>query len=102
MADDVQTVDWHDYLHERGFIEAKIEAAELGPGVRVLLVDDVVSTGGSILQALEAVRETGAEVVFATTLVDRGETAARRFAELGVPYRPLITYRDLNIKPIGS
>jgi orotate phosphoribosyltransferase len=80
----------------------RIEAAELGPGVRVLLVDDVVSTGGSILQALEAVRETGAEVVFATTLVDRGDAAARRFTELGVPYQPLITYRDLNIKPIGS
>ena len=80
----------------------QIEAAELGPGVRVLLVDDVVSTGGSILQALDVVRATGAEVVFATTLVDRGEAAARRFHDLGVPYRPLITYRDLNIKPIGG
>lgn len=79
----------------------RIEAAELGPGVRVLLVDDVVSTGGSILDAYEAVNATGAEIVFATTLVDRGDEAADKFAALGVPYRPLITYRDLGIAPIG-
>ncbi len=80
----------------------RVEAAELRPGVRVLLVDDVVSTAGSILEALDVVRGTGASVVFATTLVDRGDHAAKKFADLGVPYQPLVTYRDLGIKPIGG
>jgi orotate phosphoribosyltransferase len=80
----------------------RIEGAELGPDTRVLLVDDVVSTGGSILDALEAVQATGARVVLAVTLVDRGEEAAGKFAALGVAYRPLITYRDLGIKPVGK
>jgi orotate phosphoribosyltransferase len=79
----------------------RIEGANLGPGSRVLLVDDVVSTGGSILDALEAVREAGAEVVLAVTLVDRGDEARPKFEKLGVPYRPLITYQDLGIKPVG-
>jgi orotate phosphoribosyltransferase len=77
-----------------------IEGEPLGPGVRVLLVEDVVTTGGSAIRALEAVRETGAEVVLATTLVDRGEQAAARFAEAGVAYRPVLTYRDLEIDPV--
>lgn len=80
----------------------RIEGAQLTPDTKVLLVDDVVSTGGSILEALDAVRATGAEVVLAVTLVDRGDEAAGKFAELGVPYRPLITYRDLGIQPVGQ
>lgn len=78
-----------------------IEGCELGTGVRVLLVDDVVSTGGSALQAYERVTETGAEVVAAATLVDRGDVAAAEFRTRRVPYFPLVTYRDLGIEPIG-
>ena len=84
--------------HGRG---RRVEGAELGPGVRVLLVDDVVTTGGSSLQALDEVTVSGAEVVLALALVDRGETAAARFAERGVPYAALISYRDLDIPPVG-
>lgn len=79
----------------------RIEGASLGPGVRVLLVDDVVTTGGSILDALEAVRATGAAITLAVTLVDRGDAARKRFADLGVHYQPLITYGDLGIPPVG-
>ncbi|MGQ0624304.1 MAG: orotate phosphoribosyltransferase [Sporichthyaceae bacterium] len=80
----------------------QIEGAKLGPGVRVLLVDDVVSSGGSILQSLDVVEAAGAQVVLATTLVDRGEVAAPEFARRGVPYAPLMTYADLDIDPIGG
>ncbi len=80
----------------------RIEGAELTSGTRVLLVDDVVSTGGSILEALGVVQATGAHVVLAVTLVDRGDEAEDKFRDLGVAYRPLITYRDLGIKPVGK
>jgi len=79
----------------------RIEGANLGPGVRVLLVDDVVTTGGSILEALGVVTATGATITLAVTLVDRGDVAAERFADLGVAYHPLITYGDLGIQPVG-
>lgn len=79
-----------------------IEGAAPAPGTAVLLIEDVVTTGGSILQALDAVEATGAQVVLATTLLDRGDAAAPRLAERGVRYQPLATYRDLEIVPIGG
>jgi orotate phosphoribosyltransferase len=78
-----------------------VEGAVIGPGTRVLLVDDVVTTGGSIQMALERVQELGATVVAAVTLVDRGETAKRFFAQHGIRYEPLVTYADLGIDPVG-
>jgi orotate phosphoribosyltransferase len=78
----------------------QIEGTVLGPGTRVVMVEDTVTTGGSTVTALEVVRATGAEVVLVTALVDRGDTATATFADLGVPYAPLLTYRDLGIDPV--
>lgn len=79
-----------------------VEGAALRPGVRVLLVDDVVTTGGSIQKAHAHVVDAGAEVVLATTLADRGEIAREFFESKGVPYAPLLTYTDLGIPPVGG
>lgn len=78
-----------------------VEGAAVGPGTRVLLVDDAVTTGGSIRRAHAAVVGLGAEVVVAVTLIDRGEVAGPWFAERGIPYAALVTYRDLGIEPVG-
>lgn len=77
-----------------------IEGTQVGPGDRVLLVEDVVTTGGSILKTLEIVCETGAEVVAVATLVDRGDLARPQFEELGVAYFPMATYELLGIAPV--
>ena len=79
-----------------------VEGTVLGPGVRVLLVDDIVTTGGSIRKAHERVVAEGAEVVFAITTVDRGDVAGAYVAEHGVPYRPLLSYIDLGIPRVGD
>jgi orotate phosphoribosyltransferase len=79
-----------------------IEGAELVPGMRVLLVDDVVTTGKSILEALDAVLAKGAQVMLAVALVDRGETASGKLADRDVNYVPLATYRDFEILPVGQ
>ena len=79
-----------------------VEGAHVGTGTRVVLVDDVVTTGGSIQRAHAAITELGANVVAAVTLVDRGEVAARFFQEKGIPYFPLVTYSDLGIEPVGG
>ncbi len=79
-----------------------VEGASLGRGTRVLLVDDIVTTGGSIQQAHRHVLDTGATVVAAVTLVDRSDVAAAYFSEHGVPYLPVFTYRDLGIVAVGA
>lgn len=79
----------------------QVEGSALGPGHRVVMVEDTITTGGSTLTALEVVRATGAEVVLITALVDRGDVAAVAFADAGVPYEPLLTYRDIGIDPVA-
>ncbi|HTW99261.1 MAG TPA: orotate phosphoribosyltransferase, partial [Acidimicrobiales bacterium] len=78
----------------------RIEGADLGPGRDVLLLEDTVSTGTSILAALDAVRETGARVVLACAVLDRADVAEDAFATRGVPFVSLLTYRDLGIEPL--
>lgn len=78
-----------------------VEGATLGAGSRVLLVDDIVTTGGSAQKAHQHVLDTGATVVAAVTLVDRSDIAAAYFADHDVPYLPVFTYRDLAIVPVG-
>jgi orotate phosphoribosyltransferase len=79
-----------------------VEGSALGEGVRVLLLEDTVSTGGSIQKAYQRVVDEGATVVLAATVVDRGDICAPWFAERGIPYEALLTYHDLEIPPIGG
>jgi orotate phosphoribosyltransferase len=58
----------------------------LEPGSKVLMVEDVVTTGLSSREAIDAVRAAGAEVVAEAALVDRSSGSA----DLGVPFLPLI------------
>jgi orotate phosphoribosyltransferase len=80
----------------------RVEGADLGPGWRVLLVDDVITRGGSIQEAYGVVRETGARIVGAIALVDRGGHADGFFASERIPYRPLMTHHDLGIPAVGE
>jgi orotate phosphoribosyltransferase len=69
-----------------------------GPGVagrRVLAVEDTSTTGNSVLTAVTALREAGAEVAGVAVLVDRGARA--HVTELGIPYRAAYEQADLGV-----
>jgi len=66
------------------------------PG-RVVILDDVVTSGESILKAIDAVREAGHEVILAISILDRDGGGAAALAKAGVPYRSLVTIAELGI-----
>lgn len=63
-------------------------------GMKVAVVDDVITKGGSALQAFEAVREAGAEVRLVACVVDRGEGGPEEFAARGVPFHAVFHIRE--------
>ena len=79
-----------------------IEGAELSPGEPVVAVDDVVTTGTSIAKAIDAIDGVGAQMVLAVAVLDRGDATAKVMADRGIPYEPLLTYRDLEIEPVRA
>jgi orotate phosphoribosyltransferase len=58
-------------------------------GKRVVIVEDVTTTGGSAMKAVEAVREAGGEIAFVLTIVDREEGATEAFAAQGLDFRAI-------------
>ena len=83
--------------HGRG---AWVEGTRLQPGDRVVVVEDVVSTGASLLRAAERLVELGAEIVGATALLDRSPEVAERFQSAGIRWEPLLTWTELGIEPL--
>jgi orotate phosphoribosyltransferase len=70
----------------------------LKPGMRVAVVDDVITTGTSVIKAVEAVRQLGCTVETVVTLVDRLQGAADLFHRSGIrDYRPLFTIAELGV-----
>jgi len=64
-------------------------------GLRVAIVDDVITSGKSVLKAVEAAREAGAEVVVVVGLVDREEGGARAIQDHGVAFRSVCTIAEI-------
>src|ERR687890_2128244 len=80
-------------------LQRRIEGPVLSAdGERCLIVEDVVTTGGSTLQAIDAVQAEGHTVVGVVSILDRlagGDEAIRR-ASGGAPYEPLATIDDIH------
>jgi orotate phosphoribosyltransferase len=70
----------------------------LPAGARVAVVDDVLTTGGSVLQAIEEVEKAGARVATVICIVDRLEGARELLAPRYL-YQPIFTIRDFGIEP---
>jgi orotate phosphoribosyltransferase len=64
-------------------------------GRRVVLVEDVVTSGGQLVESIEALRSLGADITHALCVIDRQEGGAERLRDAGVELRALFTRRDL-------
>ena len=75
-------------------LQRRIEGPDVA-GRQVLAVEDTSTTGGSVLTAVEALREAGAEVVAVAVIVDRGAGPAVEAA--GLEYRAALSLADLGL-----
>jgi orotate phosphoribosyltransferase len=77
-------------------LQQRIEGPAIA-GRRVLIVEDTSTTGASPLEAAEAAREAGAEVVAVATIADRETGAAEIFAAAGLEYRHVYGLSELGL-----
>jgi orotate phosphoribosyltransferase len=81
---------------KRHGLARRIEGPLLAPEDRCLVVEDVVSTGGSTIQAIDALREAGHEICGVVSVLDRLAGGGERIAAAaGAPYRALVTIDDI-------
>ena len=81
-------------------LQRRVEGRDVA-GRRVVAVEDTSTTGGSLLAAIEALREAGAEVVGAAVVVDRDTGARERVEEAGVRYLAALGVADLGLASRG-
>lgn len=81
------------YSLEYGIDEMEMHRDAIQPGERVLLVDDLIATGGTAVAAVNLLRQMGAEIVAACFIVDLPDLGGRKkLEELGVNVRTLLEF----------
>ncbi|EKM98706.1 MULTISPECIES: adenine phosphoribosyltransferase [Acidocella] len=81
-----------DYALEYGTDRVEIQADAVEPGARVVVVDDLLATGGTMAAGIELLRKVGAEVVAAAAVIELSFLNGR--AKLDVPVETLVQYDD--------
>ena len=82
-----------EYELEYGSDEVEIHTDSFEPGQKVLIVDDLIATGGTACAAVQLVRRAGAEVVGASFVIDLPDLGGReKLAAMDVPVRTLIGF----------
>jgi adenine phosphoribosyltransferase len=81
------------YSLEYGLDEMEVHADAIAPGERVILVDDLIATGGTAEAAVKLMRNMGAQVLAACFIIDLPELGgAEKIRKLNVPVRTLISF----------
>jgi orotate phosphoribosyltransferase len=78
-------------------LQQRIEGPAVA-GRRVLAVEDTSTTGASVLTAVDALREAGADVIGVAVIVDRNTGAAEAVEAAGLPYRAAVAAHDLGLQ----
>ncbi len=79
---------------KKGYGTSKLIEGELNEGDDVIVVEDVSTTGGSLLKAINAIQDNGGNVKRAFVVVDRREGAIEEFAKAGIELEPLISVNE--------
>jgi adenine phosphoribosyltransferase len=77
-------------IQKTGYSESKIYINGIMPGERVVLVDDVISTGGTLVSAVEGLRRAGAHVSEILVVIEKGESKADAEKKIDMPITTLI------------
>jgi adenine phosphoribosyltransferase len=81
------------YSLEYGLDEMEVHADAIAPGERVILVDDLIATGGTAEAAVKLMRNMGAQVLAACFIIDLPELGgAEKIRKLNVPVRTLVSF----------
>ena len=81
------------YSLEYGIDEMEMHDDAITPGERVILVDDLIATGGTAEGAVKLLKQIGADVVAACFVIDLPELGgAQKIRDLGVPVRTLVSF----------
>lgn len=81
------------YSLEYGLDQIEIHQDAIQPGEKVLLIDDLIATGGTATGAIELLRKLGADVVAACFVIDLPDLGgAQKIRNLGVPVRALVEF----------
>ncbi len=82
-----------EYELEYGTDVIEMHSSSVGPGQRVLLVDDLIATGGTAAAAVRLIRDAGGEVMGSSFVIDLPELGGRaRLEELGISVRTLMEF----------
>ena len=84
----------------KGHGTGKLVEGPIEVGQTVAIVEDVATTGGSALKAVEAVEAMGGKVACVIALLDRLEGAGAAFEARGLDFYALVTIRDLGVEPL--
>jgi orotate phosphoribosyltransferase len=79
------------------FIEGPVQ-----PGDSVVIVEDVVTTGGSSLEAIARCEDYGLKIARVMAIIDRMEGGREAFTDRGYSFSSLLTIRDFGIEPPGK
>jgi len=83
---------------KKGYGTGKLIEGVLNPGDIVLLVEDIATTGGQVLEAAKVITEAGAKVKKIVAVIDRKQGAAENITTAGYKFESLLTKDDLGIK----
>lgn len=74
---------------------SKLIEGDLNPGDGVVVLEDVTTTGNSLVDAIKTIEENGGKVQKAFVIVDRDEGALKSFKEKGIDFEPLVSVGEL-------
>lgn len=81
----------------KGYGTSNLIEGKLSPGDNVLLVEDIATTGGQVLEAAKAIAQAGAKVEKIVSVIDRKQGAKENITQAGFVFESLLTKEDLGI-----